>query len=126
MGFPYGAPMASQPSTTQAASNESNRDAGLRLDGARFRRELRVRGVTAGTVARVARVSPNTLTRCLSGAPISERTLREIVRALTSMPVLQGASELLAPETATAAAPSIVAAAASHGRSSTSAPCTTA
>jgi hypothetical protein len=122
--FVYGVPMNPQPSSIQVTSGEPQpRDAGLRLDGARFRRELRVRGVTAGTVARVARVSPNTLTRCLNGAPISERTLREIVRALTSMPVLQGASELLAPENATAAAMD-AAAGAGQGRSRTGAPST--
>jgi predicted transcriptional regulator len=69
-----------------------------RLDGARFRHELRVRGVTAGAVAKVARVSPNTLTRCIAGAPIRESTLREVIRALMSLPVMRG-SELVAPET---------------------------
>lgn len=82
----------------------TTRVTGLRLDGARFQRELYVRGVTAGTVARVARVSPNTITRCLSGAPISERTLRDIVGALHSLPVLLGAGDLLASETRNAAA----------------------
>lgn len=86
--------MEQQPSTTLLASER--RDAGLRLDPARFRRELRIRGATAGAVARAARVSPNTLTRCRNGAPISERTLREIVRVLVAMPVLHGAGELLA------------------------------
>jgi hypothetical protein len=85
--------MEPQPSTTLLASER--RDAGLRLDPARFRRELRIRGATAGAVARAAHVSPNTLTRCRNGAPISERTLREIVRVLVAMPVLHGAGELL-------------------------------
>jgi predicted transcriptional regulator len=71
-----------------------------RLDGARFRHELRIRAVTAGAVAKVARVSPNTVTRCLSGAPIRESTLREVIRALMSMPVMRG-SELVAVETST-------------------------
>jgi hypothetical protein len=68
-----------------------------RLDGSRFRHELRIRAVTAGAVAKVAKVSPNTVTRCLSGAPIRESTLREVITALMAMPVMRG-SELVAPE----------------------------
>jgi hypothetical protein len=79
-----------QPPTTQ--------DAVLCLDAARFRRELYIRGVTAGTVARVAGVAPNTLSRCLAGAPITVGTLRAVAKALDSLPVLHGVDELLAVE----------------------------
>jgi transcriptional regulator with XRE-family HTH domain len=85
----------SQPLITQ--------DASLRLDAARFRRELAIRGISAGTVARVAGVAPNTITRCANGAPISIGTLRAIARALQSLPVLQGVDQLLAVETRNAA-----------------------
>jgi hypothetical protein len=78
-------------------------DASVRLDAARFRREMHVRGVSAGTVARVAGIAPNTVTRCANGAPISIGTLRAIARALQSLPVLQGVDELLAVETRNAA-----------------------
>jgi transcriptional regulator with XRE-family HTH domain len=74
-------------------------DAVLRLDAARFRRELYIRGITAGTVARVAGVAPNTVSRILAGAPISIGTLRAIAKALDSLPVLHGVDELLAVET---------------------------
>lgn len=73
----------------------SIRDTGLRLDGARLRRELYIRGVTAGAVARAAKVSPNTMTRAMAGDPIRQRTLREVVGALIAMPVLLGASDLV-------------------------------
>ena len=76
----------------------------LRLDGGRFRRELAIRAVTARDVSRVSGVAPNTLTRCLHGAPISVGTLRAVVKALQSMPVLQGVDELIATETRNAAA----------------------
>ena len=80
------------------------RDAVLRLDAARFRRELHIRGVTAGTVARAAGVTPNTLSRCLAGAPITVGTLRAVAMALDTLPVLQGVDELLAPGMKNAAA----------------------
>jgi transcriptional regulator with XRE-family HTH domain len=80
-----------QPPITQGAV--------LRLDAARFRRELYIRGITAGTVARVAGVAPNTVSRILAGAPISIGTLRAIAKALDSLPVLHGVDELLAVET---------------------------
>ena len=80
-------------STQLAATSEGGqrRDAGLRLDGARLRRQLRLRGVTAGEVARLSGVSANTLTRCLAGAPISERTLRLVAGVLMDLPMLPGA-----------------------------------
>jgi hypothetical protein len=78
----------------------SIRDTGLRLDGARLRRELYIRGCTAATIARLATLSPNTLTRCLAGDAIRQQTLRELVRALATMPVLDVAHELVvSPET---------------------------
>jgi hypothetical protein len=78
------------------------RDTGLRLDGPRFRHELRLRGVTAGTVAKLAHISPNTVSRCATGGKISARTLRTIVLTLTSLPVMNGASDLVAMETGNA------------------------
>jgi hypothetical protein len=78
------------------------RDTGLRLDGARLRRDLYIRGCTAATIARLAKVSPNTLTRCLAGDAIRQCTLREVVRALVSMPVLD--VDLVVSETRNAAA----------------------
>jgi Cro/C1-type HTH DNA-binding domain len=91
----------SQPLLTQ--------DASLRLDAAQFRRALRIRGISAGTVAREAGVAPNTVTRCVNGAPISIGTLRAIARALSTLPVLEGVDELLASETSNAAVPTTAA-----------------
>lgn len=79
-------------------------DAGVRLDAGRFRRELALRGVTAGTVAHVAGVAPNTISRILAGQPISIATLRAVARALHETPVLPGMAELLLAETRNAAA----------------------
>lgn len=90
--------MASPRSTTQVPTDGSRLGGDLRLDGGRFRHELQLRGITAGAVARVAKVSPNTLTRCLHGAPITIGTLNKIVRALQSLPMLPGADELLRQE----------------------------
>ena len=81
-----------------------SRDTGLRLDGARLRRELYIRGCTAATIARAARVSPNTMTRAMAGDPIRQQTLREVVRALVAMPVLDVAQDLVVSETRNAAA----------------------
>jgi transcriptional regulator with XRE-family HTH domain len=78
-------------------------DAVLRVDAARFRRELYIRGITAGTVARVAGVAPNTISRILAGAPITVATLRAVAKALDSLPVLHGVDELLAVGTRNAA-----------------------
>jgi transcriptional regulator with XRE-family HTH domain len=75
----------------------------LRLDGARFRREMARRGASARDVSRVSGVAPNTLTRCLAGAPITVATLRAVAKALDSLPVLHGVDELLAVETRNAA-----------------------
>jgi hypothetical protein len=72
------------------------RDTGLRLDGARLRRELYIRCCTAAAIARLAKVSPNTMTRAMAGEPIRQQTLREVVRALVSIPPLHGASDLVA------------------------------
>jgi hypothetical protein len=104
--FPYCLPMTSPLSTSQIdVMSEGSRqsDAGLRLDGVRLRRELRLRGATAGRVAELAEVSPNTLTRAMAGEPITVSSLRAIVRALASLPVLVGVGELLATETRNAA-----------------------
>jgi transcriptional regulator with XRE-family HTH domain len=84
-------------------------DAGVRLDTGRFRRELALRGVTAGTVAHVAGVAPNTISRILAGQPISIATLRAVARALHETPVLPGMAELLAAETRNAAVPTTAA-----------------
>jgi len=92
---------SSQPGVVSVASQQ--RDVGVRLDGNRFRRELHLRGVTAGDIAQLAGVSPNTLSRCLAGEPITIGTLRNIVRTLASLPVLQGVDELLAAGTRNAA-----------------------
>ena len=74
-------------------------DAVLRVDTARFRRALYVRGVTAGEVARAADVAPNTISRILAGAPITVATLRAVVRALASLPLLPGVDELIGSDT---------------------------
>jgi transcriptional regulator with XRE-family HTH domain len=78
-------------------------DAGVRLDAGRFRRELALRALTAGTIAHVAGVAPNTISRILAGQPISIATLRAVARALHETPVLPGMAELLAAETRNAA-----------------------
>jgi hypothetical protein len=97
--FTYSLPMTSPVDTgppTAASLASHQRDTGLRLDGGRLRHEFRVRGLTAGRVADLANMSPNTLTRALAGDPISERTLRSIVRVLADLPMLPGATDLVA------------------------------
>lgn len=97
------------PLSTRQLDTASAPDPGLRLDGARLRRELRRRGVSASHVAQLASVSPNTLTRALAGERITVGSLREIARALQGLPVLPGADELLVVETRNAAVPTTAA-----------------
>jgi transcriptional regulator with XRE-family HTH domain len=68
---------------------------GVRLDPNRFRRELAIRGCTSGTVAKTAGLMPNTVSRILTGQPVSVTTLRRIAKALHEIPVLPGMNELV-------------------------------
>lgn len=66
------------------------------IAGHRLRREIQARGVTEGAFAQACGVSPNTVSRACQGGEVAERTVVAIVRTLHSLPVLQGADELLA------------------------------
>jgi transcriptional regulator with XRE-family HTH domain len=57
--------------------------------------EMALRGMTAGELARLASVNKNTVSRALSGRSVSQRTLRELSRALLAYPPLRMADVLL-------------------------------
>lgn len=66
------------------------------IDADRLRYEMALRGMTASELARMACINKNTVTRALSGRSVSQRTLRELSRALLSYPTLRLADVLLA------------------------------
>jgi transcriptional regulator with XRE-family HTH domain len=65
------------------------------INADRLRYEMAIRGITAGELARLAGVNKNTITRALTGRPVSRRTLRELSRALLTYPTLRMADVLL-------------------------------
>lgn len=72
------------------------------VDPARLRYELAVRGMEAIELAKMARLSPATVSAALGGKPISEASLRLIATALQSTPVVAVIERLLAPAVRTA------------------------
>jgi transcriptional regulator with XRE-family HTH domain len=65
------------------------------INAERLRYEMALRAMTAAELARLASVNKNTVTRALSGRSVSQRTLRELSRALLSHPTLKMADVLL-------------------------------
>jgi hypothetical protein len=78
---------------TVSASQQRGPDVIINAD--RLRYEMAIRGMTAGELARLACVNKNTMTRALSGRPVSRRTLRELSRALLTYPTLRMVDVLL-------------------------------
>ncbi len=65
------------------------------IDADRLRYEMALRSLTAAELAHLASVNKNTLTRALSGRPVSWRTLRELSRVLLASPTMRMADVLL-------------------------------
>lgn len=68
---------------------------GIRIDPDRLRREMACRGLYCADLARMAGLSPTTVSAAVQGRPVSPRTLRQIAAALSRVPVVPGSSELL-------------------------------
>jgi transcriptional regulator with XRE-family HTH domain len=66
------------------------------LDPLQLRYEMAIRGVDGQTLARVAGISKNTVTRALHGQPVNPGTLRRVTAALLTFPPLRMAEELVA------------------------------
>jgi predicted transcriptional regulator len=67
-----------------------------RIDGQTLQRQLIVRGMCASDLAKLAHISPPTVSQAIHGRPVSARTVAAIVRALAKTEPIPGAVELLA------------------------------
>jgi len=65
------------------------------LNPARLERELARRALTSAELAKAAGVSGATVTAARSGRPLSPRTVRRIVTALSSVPPIEEIETLL-------------------------------
>ena len=73
------------------------RSQGVQIDPDRLARELAVRGLTARDLARVAGVPEHTLSQARHGhRRLRPQTLRKLVDALVSIPLIDGVELLLA------------------------------
>lgn len=68
---------------------------GIRIGPDRLRREMACRGLYCADLARLADLSPATVSAAMQGRPVSPRTLRRVAVALSRVPVVPGSSELL-------------------------------
>lgn len=66
------------------------------IDAARLRYEMDTRGLAGGELARLAGIDADTVTRALSGRPVTLRTVRRITGALLAQPPLRVLSDLIA------------------------------
>jgi transcriptional regulator with XRE-family HTH domain len=69
---------------------------GVCLEPAQIRHQLAVRGLCASDLAKLAGVSPPTVSQALRGRAVSPRTVRALVLALASVPELPGHEGLIA------------------------------
>jgi transcriptional regulator with XRE-family HTH domain len=69
--------------------------AAARINQLRLRREMASRGWNACDLARLADLSPATLSAVLKGTPVSPRTVRKIAIAIARTPAIPEAAELL-------------------------------
>ena len=69
--------------------------AAARINQLRLRREMASRGWNACDLARLADLSPATLSAVLKGTPVSPRTVRKIAIAIARAPAIPEAAELL-------------------------------
>ena len=68
---------------------------GIVISSSRLGHELARRGWTHADLAQAAGVSSPTVTSALAGRPLSPRTLKRIVQALSTTPPLDGVDRLL-------------------------------
>jgi transcriptional regulator with XRE-family HTH domain len=69
------------------------------LDGDELRRQLTLRGMTASDLARLAKVSPPTVSQALRGRALSPHSVRAILCALVGVDPLPGSAALVAAPT---------------------------
>lgn len=77
---------------------------GYRVDGSRLDFELARRGLRPVDLARLAGLTPLTISKARHGEPIKPRTLRAIGEALTRVPVIENA-DLILPAPSSRVAP---------------------
>lgn len=75
---------------------DGRRGLSVRIDGARLRLELVRRGLDQGELAKRAKLRPETISRAVTGHPVSSRTLSAIADVLTNVPVRSAVDGLLA------------------------------
>lgn len=66
-----------------------------RINQLRLRREMTSRGWNACDLARLAGLSPATLTAAMKGTPVSPRTVRKLAIAIARTPAIPQALDLL-------------------------------
>jgi transcriptional regulator with XRE-family HTH domain len=72
--------------------HESN----INLDASKLVAEMNRRGLSAAQLAKVARISPTTISGIMTrGRPVTVRTARRIATALTTTPIIDGLESLL-------------------------------
>ena len=65
------------------------------LDRQRLDRELALRGLTARELAALAGVGEATISRARNGRTVTPATMRKLAVALTSVPVVTGAADII-------------------------------
>lgn len=81
-----------------------------RFDPAALRRALALRGLSGADLARLAHLSPPTVSQAVNGRPVAPRTFTAIVRALGTSHPLPGSTELLADAAGTSTIPTVTSA----------------
>lgn len=73
---------------------------GLQLAPHRLHIEMARRGLRGSDLARIAKVSPATVSHALNGRPIATSTLHKLAIALSQVPVVAAVDDLLEHPTA--------------------------
>jgi transcriptional regulator with XRE-family HTH domain len=68
---------------------------GVALDAAALRHQLAIRGLCGADLARLARLSPPTVSQALHGRALSPRTVAALVKALGAVDPLPGHESLI-------------------------------
>lgn len=66
----------------------------LRIDSHQFHLQLLIRGLSKAELAKLAGVTPGTVSRAASGRVVAASTLSRIVKALDGVPVMPTAAAL--------------------------------
>jgi transcriptional regulator with XRE-family HTH domain len=66
-----------------------------KVDAERLRYEMATRGLLGRDLARLAKIDANTISRALSGRPVTTRTLMRITSGLLTQPQLKLASDII-------------------------------